>query len=108
MPIISLPFWVVTERERLLHPPLQIPLANPNALVVFTTMVKMFAFCRARESGNWQMGLVGDRDCLILLIADAMRRGASQFCLDCEPDGSGGQLFDVRLLIDECWRPDAR
>jgi hypothetical protein len=101
-----LPFWVVTERERLLHPPSQIPCADPDALIGFTTMARMFAFCRARESGHWQMDLVGDRDGMILLIADAHRRGTSQVCFDCEPDGSGGQLVDVRALIDERSRSD--
>src|SRR5262245_40702738 len=101
MPAVSLPFWVITERYRLLNSAAQIPCANPGALIGFADTAKMAAFLRARSGGRWEFDLVGDRDAMILLIADAHRRGTNTVCFDCEPDGSGGLLVDIRQLIDE-------
>jgi len=92
------PFWVVTNRTGQSPSPIE-PCDDPKALHAFSSTDRLTAFLEEREAGSWKVSLVACREGLVLAVADAHLNGATSFCFDPAPDGSGGQPLGLRELL---------
>jgi hypothetical protein len=96
--MLSLPIWFVTERTRESLPVHQ-PCDGFRGVLAFSTTSKLTAFLAERQSGEWRINLVADREGLILIIAIAHNHGMESICLDPELDGSGGEQVSLNELM---------
>jgi hypothetical protein len=95
---IKLPFWVVSERQ-VEREAAHLPCGDPAAIHAFTSTVRLTDYLDRRKSGNWEVSLVGNREALILAIADVHRTGAATLCFDPNADGSGGDAISLSALL---------
>ena len=96
--MLSLPIWFVTERTRE-SPPLDQPCDSSRGVLAFSNTAKLTAFLAERQSGEWKINLVADREGLILIIAIAHNHGMDAICMDPELDGSGGEQVSLTELM---------
>jgi hypothetical protein len=97
--MLSLPIWFVTERTREL-PPVHQPCDRSSGVLAFSTTPKLTAFLAERQSGEWKINLVADREGLILIIAIAHNHGMETICIDPALDGSGGEQVSLNDLMN--------
>jgi hypothetical protein len=96
--MLSLPIWFVTERAQE-SPPVNKPCAKTEGVLAFSSTEKLTEFLAERQSGEWKINLVGDREGLILIIAIAHNHGMETICMDARPDGSGGKRLCLNDLM---------
>jgi hypothetical protein len=97
--MLSLPIWFVTERMRE-SPPLHQPYDSSRGVLAFSNTANLTAFLAGRQSGEWNINLVADREGLILIIAIAHNHGMDAICLDPELDGTGGEQVSLNDLMN--------
>jgi len=100
--MLSIPFWLISERKHVLNPPAKIPCADPDAVHAFTTAEKLAAFMKARGGARWEINQVADHEGVIVAVGDLHARGADKLCIDPEPDGSGGLLISLSDVLEAC------
>ena len=96
---IRLPIWLITERKHILNPPPNIPCADPDAVHAFTSADKLTAFLEARQGGRWDVNEVGDRQSVLLVVAQLHGQAVFNVCFDPNPDGSGGTTVKISELL---------
>ena len=92
-PKLELPLWFVTERT------IELIRADVCGSFAFTNLDDVMKFMLKRSPARWDVVQVTDREALIVVIADVHLSGASFVCLNCEPDGSGGDKVFLTDLI---------
>ena len=101
--MLKLPLWAVSEHIQTVEIE-QLPCSEPGKTAVFTTSARLFAFLNAHIRGEWKIAMAGDRDGLIVMIADFHRADIRTIIVDPAIDGSGGQevpLTEFLALADE-------
>jgi hypothetical protein len=97
--MLSLPIWFVTERAQE-SPSVNQPCAKGGGVLAFSSTENLTEFLAERQSGEWKINLVGDREGLILIIAIAHNHGMETICMDAKPDGSGGTELSLSDLMN--------
>lgn len=93
MPKLELPLWFVTERS---IGPIRSDVCGSFA---FTEIDDVMKFMATRSPARWDVVHVTDREALVMVIADVHLCGATFVCMNCEPDGSGGEKVFLTDLI---------
>ncbi len=93
MPKLQLPIWFVTERT---IGPVKSDVCGSYA---FTEVDDVMKFMVERSPARWDVVHATSREALVMVIADVHLCGAAFVCLNCEPDGSGGEQVFLTDLI---------
>jgi hypothetical protein len=79
--MLKLPLWAVSEHIQTVEIE-QLPCSEPGKTAVFTTSARLFAFLNAHIRGEWKIAMAGDRDGLIVMIADFHRADIRTIIVD--------------------------
>ena len=85
---LSLPFWILIDPQAELAP------------CVFSTTAKLSDFLDAELFAHWRMSLIGDREALVLAIADAHQQAATLIWLDPLAGAEPGDAIQLINLVE--------
>ena len=96
--MLQLPLWTVTEHVEISESASDPDIVLGTALA-FSTSSKLYQFLSANQAGKWKMEMAGDRDGLVILIADLHRAGVETIHLDPDTDGNGGEQLPLADVV---------